>query len=207
MGESLFPQHVNHCSRQLIRRHDPEIERQIIELSIAHRVLTQLTAFVAVDRSRVTRGGQAVRVAVPVEVPDAVAGIATGGSYGYGMSGYGVGGGSVGGVGWGTIGAGHYGTIGRGSGTGVAYGDVQSNVAGDMSGASGAFRKFFAKRGSRGLCLRESALAPSAGSSKVSRIPGQIGCVRSTALVFFPEAAVLTTTANQSVVLRITNSW
>ncbi|TMQ08475.1 MAG: VWA domain-containing protein [Deltaproteobacteria bacterium] len=97
---------IAELSRQLIRRHDPEIERQIIELSIAHRVLTQLTAFVAVDRSRVTRGGQAVRVAVPVEVPDAVAGIATGGSYGYGMSGYGVGGGSVGGVGWGAGAAG-----------------------------------------------------------------------------------------------------
>jgi hypothetical protein len=80
-------------------------------------VLTQLTAFVAVDRSRVTAGGKPVRVAVPVEVPDAVAGIAAGGSYG--AIGYGIGGG---GTGWGTIGFGSYGTIGHGSGEGVGYG-------------------------------------------------------------------------------------
>lgn len=111
---------IAELSRRLVRKADPEIERQIIELSIASRVLTQLTAFVAVDRSRVTAGGKPVRVAVPVEVPDAVAGIAAGArSFGYGASGYGVGGG---GVGWGTIGVGHYGTIGKGSGESVGYG-------------------------------------------------------------------------------------
>jgi Ca-activated chloride channel homolog len=121
---------IAELSRRLVRRADPELERQIIELSLASGVLTQLTAFVAVDRSHATRGGKPVRVAVPVEVPDAVAGIAAGGagSFGYGASGYGVGGG---GVGWGTIGVGHYGTIGKGSGTSVGYGD---------GGGAGMFR-------------------------------------------------------------------
>lgn len=114
---------IAELSRRLVRRADPELERQIIELSIASRVLTQLTAFVAVDRSRVTAGGKPVRVAVPVEVPDAVAGIAAGGGFGYGASGYGVGGG---GTGWGTIGLGSYGTIGKGSGASVGYGDAAS---------------------------------------------------------------------------------
>jgi Ca-activated chloride channel family protein len=108
---------IAELSRRLVRKADPEIERQIIELSIASRVLTQLTAFVAVDRSRVTAGGTPVRVAVPVEVPDAVAGIAAGGVYS--VSGYGVGGG---GTGWGTIGLGSYGTLGTGSGTSVGHG-------------------------------------------------------------------------------------
>lgn len=116
---------IAELSRRLVRKADAEIERQIIELSIAYRVLTRFTAFVAVDRSRVTAGGPARRVAVPVELPDAVASITAGatGSFGYGISGYGTGGG---GTGWGTIGAGHYGTIGHGSGVmrGVAYGRV-----------------------------------------------------------------------------------
>ena len=34
-------------SLRLVRRADPALEHQIIELSIAHHVLTQLTAFVA----------------------------------------------------------------------------------------------------------------------------------------------------------------
>jgi Ca-activated chloride channel family protein len=112
---------IAELSRRLVRKADPAIERQIIELSIAYRVLTQLTAFVAVDHSRVTAGGAAKRVAVPVEVPDAVAGIATNhqGGFGYGIAGFGAGGG---GAGWGTIGTGHYGTIGHGSGTGAGYG-------------------------------------------------------------------------------------
>lgn len=114
---------IAELSRRLIRRPDPAVERQIIELSIAHRVLTGLTAFVAVDRSRVTRGPAARRVAVPVEIPDAVAEITPGeigGAFGYGISGYGTGGG---GTGWGAIGVGHYGTIGKGSGSAVGYGD------------------------------------------------------------------------------------
>lgn len=121
---------IAELSRRLVRKADPEIERQIIELSIAHRVLTQLTAFVAVDRSRVTGGGEARRVAVPVEVPDAVAGIAPGGgfvTYGYATPGA-IGGG---GAGWGTIGTGHYGVLGHAAGTGS--GDVGYGIAGGTS--------------------------------------------------------------------------
>lgn len=123
---------ISELSRRLVRRADPEIERQIIDLSIENHVLTQLTAFVAVDRSHVTRGGEARRVAVPVEVPDAVAGIGPGGtgygSFGYAISGYGVGGG---GTGWGSIGVGHYGVIGRGSGTAIGDGDAAGNTLSD----------------------------------------------------------------------------
>jgi hypothetical protein len=55
-------------------------------------------------------------VVVPVEVPDAVAGLGpvSNGSYGVGAGG--------GGTGWGTIGVGSYGTIGYGSGTATGYG-------------------------------------------------------------------------------------
>ena len=123
---------IAELSRRLVRRADPEIERQIIALSLESHVLTQLTAFVAVDRSHVTRGGEARRVAVPVEIPDAVAGISPGdafGSSGY-MSGYGVGGG---GTGWGSIGVGHYGVIGKGSGSALGYGDAAGNPTGDTA--------------------------------------------------------------------------
>lgn len=129
---------IAELSRRLLRATDPAdqraIERQIIDLSIASHVLTQLTAFVAVDRSRITRGGPARRVAVPVEVPDAVAGIASGISsgYAYGSSGvaYGVaisGGASA--TGWGSIGPGHYGTIGAGHGSVAGYSSGTANHA------------------------------------------------------------------------------
>ena len=75
-----------------------KIEREIIALSLAHRVLTQYTAFVAVDNSRVTRGGDAKQVVVPIEVPESARNIA-----------------------WGTLGTGSYGTIGYGSGGGGSW--------------------------------------------------------------------------------------
>ncbi|HEU0029928.1 MAG TPA: VIT domain-containing protein [Kofleriaceae bacterium] len=96
---------IAELSRKLLRRADPAAEREILALSLQHRVLTQYTAFVAVDESRVTAGGEAKRVAVPVEVPDAARAIQSGGSYGYG-----------------SIGVGSYGTIGHGSGIGYGYG-------------------------------------------------------------------------------------
>jgi Ca-activated chloride channel family protein len=91
---------IAELSRGLIRKHDPAIERSIIGLSLEHRILTQYTAFVAVDESKVTAGGEAKRVVVPVEVPDAARQVASGSSEGYGFgsamtmgygSGYGVG--------------------------------------------------------------------------------------------------------------------
>ena len=125
---------IAELSRRLVRKADADIEHQITALSIAHHVLTRFTAFVAVDRSHVTAGGPARRVAVPVEVPDAVAAIAAGatGSVGLGISGYGAGGG---GGGWGTIGTGHYGTIGHGSGTGAGYG-VAGGLAQRLQGVA-----------------------------------------------------------------------
>ncbi|MEO8699679.1 MAG: VIT domain-containing protein [Kofleriaceae bacterium] len=90
---------IAELSRALIRKADESAQREIIELSIAHRVLTQYTAFVAVDSSRVTAGGDAKRVVVPVEIPAAARNVASGafgqlaggvlgdvGGYGYGYS-------------------------------------------------------------------------------------------------------------------------
>ena len=99
-------QRIAELSRKLIRKDDPAIVRDITQLSLAHHLLSPYTAFVAVDDSRVTKGGAAARVAVPVEVPDAVAGISAAtngfaGGYGTIGVGYGVGYGS--GVGYGAM--------------------------------------------------------------------------------------------------------
>jgi hypothetical protein len=120
---------IAELSRRLVRKVDPDterqIERQIIELSIAHHVLTQLTAFVAVDRSHATAGGPARRVAVPVEIPDAAASVAAqgGGSYGDGV-GY-----SGGGSGWGAIGTGHYGVLGSAAMSSASYGTTGARAS------------------------------------------------------------------------------
>ncbi|MEJ7601994.1 MAG: hypothetical protein WKG01_29125 [Kofleriaceae bacterium] len=71
--------------------------REIVTLSIAHRVLTRFTAFVAVDSARVTAQGPAKRVVVPVEVPESARAIASGiGRYGTIGAGYGAGAGMMG---------------------------------------------------------------------------------------------------------------
>lgn len=126
-------QRIAELSRRLVRAADPALEKEVLALSLEHRLLTRFTAFVAVDESRVTAGGKAQRVVVPVEVPDSVRAIANG-SAGYSYAGYGVGaasgsgvfgaastGGSFGystssgsgggGSGWGTIGVGRYGSV------------------------------------------------------------------------------------------------
>jgi Ca-activated chloride channel family protein len=123
---ALWARHrIGELSRALLRTPDAAAEKEILALSLEHHVLTQQTAFLAVDSSRVTAGAGAKRVVVPVEVPAAVRGIgpvaggagfgigggqysmssASYGSIGYGgMEGYGGGYGS----GWGMIGSGHY---------------------------------------------------------------------------------------------------
>ncbi len=63
---------ITELSRRILRKADPAIDREILGLALEHHLLTGSTAFVAVDDSRVTAGGAAKRVAVPVEVPDAV---------------------------------------------------------------------------------------------------------------------------------------
>jgi len=123
---------IAELSHQLIRKSDAAVEREIIALSLAYHLLTRYTAFVAVDESRVTAVGAAKRVAVPVEVPDAVAGI--GPAYGYGLSGYGAGGG---GAGWGSIGTGSYGTIGHASIAGEGYVAYGYGVGGGYGGMRG----------------------------------------------------------------------
>jgi Ca-activated chloride channel homolog len=126
-------QRIAELSRRLVRAADPALQREVLALALEHGLLTQYTAFVAVDEARVTAGGAARRVAVPVEIPDAAAraiaeGAGYGGSYGGGF-GVGAGGGGFGlssGFdssalsGSGTyyslsVGSGTYGSIGRGS--------------------------------------------------------------------------------------------
>jgi len=109
---------IAELSRALIRERNPAIEREIIKLALAHRLMTRYTAFVAVDESRVTAGGSADKVVVPVEIPEAVRGIGVAG----------------GGVGFGSIGYGSFGTIGHGYGSGTGYG--YGSGAGGMSGSA-----------------------------------------------------------------------
>ncbi|MCC6996938.1 MAG: VWA domain-containing protein [Deltaproteobacteria bacterium] len=91
-------------SRAQLRGERPELRAEILRLALAHRLMTRYTAFVAVDTSRVTAGGAATRVDVPVEVPDAIK--HPGGTSGGGWGGSGSG--------WG----------GGGSGSAVAYGSA-----------------------------------------------------------------------------------
>jgi Ca-activated chloride channel family protein len=97
---------IAELSRGLIRKPDAAAEKAITALSLEHRILTQFTAFVAVDDSRVTAGGEAKRVVVPVEVPDAARGVTVAETLSYGYSNtYGTlhgGFGSGGGVGYGS---------------------------------------------------------------------------------------------------------
>jgi Ca-activated chloride channel family protein len=81
-------QRIAELSRELIKKDDAARVAEIIELSIRHKILTQYTAFVAVDDSRKT-AGDAKRVVVPVEIPAGVTDIAMGGGgYGYGSGSY-----------------------------------------------------------------------------------------------------------------------
>lgn len=101
---------IAELSRKELRAVEPAtatvIKNEIIALSLAHRVLTKYTAFVAVDDSRVTAGGEARKVVVPIEVPDAARKAA-----------------------WGTIGTGSYGTIGYGSGVSYSVGGHGYGIA------------------------------------------------------------------------------
>lgn len=50
----------------------PELQKEIAQLGISYRLMTQFTSFVAVEERVVTQAGQPVRVEVPVEMPDGV---------------------------------------------------------------------------------------------------------------------------------------
>jgi Ca-activated chloride channel family protein len=97
---------ITELSRQQLRGEQPELKQQIIDLALGHRLMSQYTAFVAVDTTKVTEGGKAETVAVPVAIPEGLR--STQGDYG------GSGGGAVYGVtgesaGYGAMGVGSYG--------------------------------------------------------------------------------------------------
>ncbi len=50
----------------------PELQKEITQLGIDYRLMTQFTSFVAVEERVVTQAGQPVRVEVPVEMPEGV---------------------------------------------------------------------------------------------------------------------------------------
>jgi Ca-activated chloride channel homolog len=50
----------------------PDIKDEIIQVALAHRIMTQFTSFVAVEETTITVGGKPTTVAVPVEMPDGV---------------------------------------------------------------------------------------------------------------------------------------
>ena len=106
---------IAELSRRLVRAADPAVVRDIVALSIASHVLTHYTAFVAVDESHTTGDAPARKVAVPVEVPDAVGGIAASSNNStYGSIAGGIALDSAGAVGFG------FSTIGHGAGGGGA---------------------------------------------------------------------------------------
>jgi len=51
---------------------NPAIKEEILGLGLRHRLMTQFTSFVAVEKVRITEGGQSRTVAVPVEMPEGV---------------------------------------------------------------------------------------------------------------------------------------
>jgi Ca-activated chloride channel family protein len=76
-------------SRRALVDADPSITSEIIALALEHRLSTRYTAFVAVDPSRVTEGGDPKVVPVPVEVPE---GLGAGGrAAGLGSAGHALG--------------------------------------------------------------------------------------------------------------------
>ncbi len=111
-------------SRRMIRDPDPKLEEEVVAIALEHQLMTRYTAFVAVDESRITAGGDAERVVVPVEVPEGVRGIGAAGAYG-GLMGSSIG----------TMGGGYgFGTVGYGSGGGgVGYGYGSASVAHNAS--------------------------------------------------------------------------
>jgi Ca-activated chloride channel family protein len=63
---------IGELSRKQLRGEREEIKKEIIALALERRLVTRYTSFVAVDASRVTSGGKAETVPVPVEIPEGV---------------------------------------------------------------------------------------------------------------------------------------
>ena len=126
---------IAELSREMLRagggeKETAELREQITAIALAHKLMSPYTAFVAVDTTRVTAGGPAARVTVPVEVPQGVRRTARLNASGaiYGVVGMGVGmvgtGSGGGGTGEGTLGLGGLGTMGKfaGASSGSGYG-------------------------------------------------------------------------------------
>ena len=66
-----------------------ELKQEIIGLGLAYNLLTQFTSFVAVEELRITEGGKARTIRVPVEMPQGVSysGVFGNGGGGFGMAG------------------------------------------------------------------------------------------------------------------------
>ncbi len=110
--------------RRLVRGDDRRAIAEVTRLGLEHRLVTAYTSFVAVDETERIEG-QAVRVVVPVEVPEGVAHAVGHGGWGYGAVGHGFGGGGV-----------AYGAIGVGSGSGFASATHESGVLGVVGRAA-----------------------------------------------------------------------
>ena len=66
-------QSIEGFMRQMLQGENPELVKKVIATSIRHRVLSQYTAFVAVEEKiRTNERGDPVKVEVPVELPDLV---------------------------------------------------------------------------------------------------------------------------------------
>src|SRR5947207_11582996 len=51
---------------------EPEVQKEITQLGLDYRLMTQFTSFVAVEDRVVTKDGKPQRVEVPVEMPEGV---------------------------------------------------------------------------------------------------------------------------------------
>ena len=134
---------IAELDRRLVRGEDAAAVAEVTRLGLEHRLVTAYTSFVAVDESQRLEG-RAVRVVVPVEVPEGVAHAVGRGGWSYGIVGHGAGGG-----GWG------YGAIGHASaGVGLSSGD------GAMRGGQYAVARAGTGGWGRGVAVTRSASTP-----------------------------------------------
>jgi len=157
---------------------DPQreaVRREVIEVALAHAVMTEYTAFVAIDEQRVVDpDSKAATVAVPVPLP---AGMAAN-KGGVGTLGTGYGGG---GTGEGTIGLGNIGLIGKGGAghersSGAGYGGRGSRVPRVRQGAiivSGSLDEGIIRRNVR-MRLNEIRYCYGQGLIRDPRLAGEV---------------------------------
>jgi Ca-activated chloride channel family protein len=81
---------IAELGRAEIRAATDATRDEITKLALEHRLMSKYTAFVAVDRTRTTAGGDAQQVTVPVEVPAGLHATSGGGWVSGGMAGAGM---------------------------------------------------------------------------------------------------------------------